>query len=91
MIKGLILPIELSERLGTDPLVVLDCSVDAQQSPNGDINYLNGRPLFEASHIPGARHADLVSGLSSSGDDMLFGSSFARGLSRTHDAPWRVR
>jgi thiosulfate/3-mercaptopyruvate sulfurtransferase len=50
----------LAEHLDDDDLVVLDCTVKVGQDENGELVVENGRPGYEAGHIPGAGFADLM-------------------------------
>jgi thiosulfate/3-mercaptopyruvate sulfurtransferase len=50
----------LSEHLGEEDLVVLDCTVLVEQGEDGGFQIKNGRPNFEAGHIPTAGFADLM-------------------------------
>jgi thiosulfate/3-mercaptopyruvate sulfurtransferase len=54
----------LSEHLGDPDLVVLDCTVAIEQDGQGGFRMLNGRPGYEAGHIPSAGFADLMGELS---------------------------
>lgn len=53
----------LEAQLRAPDLVVLDCTVWLESTPDG-YESVSGRADFEAGHIPGARFADLVVGLS---------------------------
>ncbi|UCC13946.1 MAG: sulfurtransferase [Gammaproteobacteria bacterium] len=55
----------LSEHLGDPNLVVLDCTVLVEQDENGGFRTVNGRPNYEAGHIPTAGFADLMGDLAS--------------------------
>jgi len=50
----------LAEHLDDVDLVVLDCTVKVGQDENGEFVVENGRPGYEAGHIPGAGFADLM-------------------------------
>jgi thiosulfate/3-mercaptopyruvate sulfurtransferase len=54
----------LGEHLGDPGLVVLDCTVTVEQTEDGDFQIVNGRPSYQAGHIPGAGFADLMAELS---------------------------
>ena len=56
----------LKEQLAEPDLVVLDATVLVKATDAGDIEVLNGRPSYEAGHIPGAAFADLMGELSDS-------------------------
>jgi len=50
----------LSDHLGDEDLVVLDCSVRVEQGEDGGLSIESGRADFEAGHIPTAGFADLM-------------------------------
>ncbi|HTR16985.1 MAG TPA: rhodanese-like domain-containing protein [Acetobacteraceae bacterium] len=52
----------LASRL--DEIIVLDASIARTVGPDGATRFGNGREVFEAGHIPGARFADLFDGFS---------------------------
>ena len=54
----------LSEHLDDPDLVVLDCSVVIEPDGQGGFRAVNGRPSYEAGHIPTAGFADLKGALS---------------------------
>lgn len=60
----LVTPAWLSAHLDDPDLIVLDCTVVVEQDESGAMRVLNGRPGFEAGHIPGAAFADLQGALS---------------------------
>lgn len=53
----------LSEHLNDPDLVVLDCTVVVEQTEDGSFRQVNGRPTYEAGHIPTAGFADLMGAL----------------------------
>ncbi|MGD8207701.1 MAG: sulfurtransferase, partial [Thiohalocapsa sp.] len=50
----------LGDHLGDPDLVVLDCTVLVEPGEDGSFRIKNGRPNFEAGHIPTAGFADLM-------------------------------
>jgi thiosulfate/3-mercaptopyruvate sulfurtransferase len=54
----------LNRHLDDPNLVVLDCTVTVEADEEGGLRVLNGRPNYEAGHIPTAGFADLVDELS---------------------------
>jgi len=54
----------LSRHLQDPDLVVLDCTVKIEQTQTGGMRAVNGRPAYDAGHIPGAGFADLIVALS---------------------------
>ncbi len=52
----------LAARLGDPSVRVFDCTVRIDPTPDS-IRFPNGRPLYDAGHIPGAAFADLTAGL----------------------------
>ncbi len=54
----------LSEHLGQPGLRVLDCTTYMTPRPVGSSLISSGRPDWEASHIPGSQHIDIVDDLS---------------------------
>lgn len=63
----LITPAALQARLGDPALRILDCSTTLVPQPVGASKVVSGRPDFDAGHIPGAQHVDLVDDLSRPG------------------------
>jgi len=53
----------LSEHLDDPDLVILDCTVVVEPTEDGSFRNVNGRPTYEAGHIPTAGFADLVDDL----------------------------
>lgn len=53
----------LAEHLDDPDLVVLDCTVQVVQEPNGTMRSESGRAEYEQGHIPGAAFADLLTDL----------------------------
>lgn len=62
----------LNENLGHHDIVILDCSVDTNQTEDGETEYLSGRKSFDKSHIPNARFADLTGILSDANSSFMF-------------------
>ncbi|GAA0606159.1 sulfurtransferase [Sporichthya brevicatena] len=54
----------LASRLGSDDLVVLDCSVTNVIHEGGGFELRSGREVWEQGHIPGSQHVDLLADLS---------------------------
>ena len=62
----------LKAHLGDPDLVVIDASVTIELDEETGYRIVNGRPAFEAGHIPGAAFADLQGELSDSDSDFQF-------------------
>lgn len=62
----------LSEHFDDPDLVVLDCTVLVEQSENGNVRTVSGRPNYEAGHIPTAGFADLMGDLSDGDSPLQF-------------------
>lgn len=60
----LVTPAWLAAHLDEPDLIILDCTVVVEQDERGGMRTVNGRPGFEAGHIPGAAFADLQGALS---------------------------
>ncbi|WP_299726723.1 sulfurtransferase [uncultured Tateyamaria sp.] len=62
----------LFENQNREDVVILDCSVSPSSDDNGKTVYHSGKAQFDAGHIPGAQHADLVGALAGKTGSMLF-------------------
>lgn len=62
----------LEEQLGSPDLRLLDCTVTMQARPDGSRVYATGRAAWEAGHIPGSAHVDLVHELSDRSSPLPF-------------------
>jgi thiosulfate/3-mercaptopyruvate sulfurtransferase len=76
----------LHKHLSEPDLVVLDATVLVKATGDGNIEVLNGRPSYDAGHIPGAAFADLMGELSDSDSPWGFAApapeAFAAAMSR---------
>ncbi len=62
----------LADQLGSPDLRILDCTVTMEVRPDGGRGYGTGRPAWEAGHIPGSTHVDLVEDLSDASTSLPF-------------------
>jgi thiosulfate/3-mercaptopyruvate sulfurtransferase len=89
--SGLISAAELATLLADPELVVLDATVEREAKPGGGHLWFGGRLGYEASHIPGARFADLFDDFSEPEAPTLFTRAtperFAQAAARLGVAP----
>lgn len=69
----------LAEHLNA--VIVLDCSIAREQTPQGQTRYVSGVALFLQQHIPSARFADLTSDFSHASGAFPFTCPTAEALS----------
>lgn len=62
----------LNENLDQHDIIVLDCSVDSNQTDDGKTEYLSGQKSFDKNHIPTAQFADLTGPLSDVESPFMF-------------------
>lgn len=62
----------LNKNFDQHDIVILDCTVDTNQTDDGNTQYLCGRESFEKNHIPTAQFADLTGILSDAKSPLMF-------------------
>jgi thiosulfate/3-mercaptopyruvate sulfurtransferase len=62
----------LEDQLGSPDLRILDCTASMEVRPDGGRAYTTGRAAWEAGHIPGSAHVDLVHELSDASSPLPF-------------------